>query len=226
VRVAPIEPPETRWAFPDRFPEGDVVAVGADLEPGTLLAAYRRGLFPMRLGWGGRLAWWSPDPRGIIPLDGFRTTRSLARSARRYAVTVDQAFAAVIRGCADRRREHGWIDAAFVDAYTELHRLGWVHSVETWTADGRLAGGTYGVAIGGLFAAESMFRDLDLGADSTDAGKVAVGALVARLAAGGAMLLDVQWATDHLRTLGAVDIPRRTYLDRVAEAVTAPDTFS
>jgi leucyl/phenylalanyl-tRNA--protein transferase len=225
VTVAPIEPPSTGWVFPDRFPDSDVVAVGADLEPGTVLAAYRRGLFPMRLGWGGRLAWWSPDPRGVIPLDGFRTTRSLARSARRYTVTVDRAFSAVIRGCADRRREHGWIDAAFVDAYTELHRLGWVHSVEAWTADGRLAGGTYGVAIGGLFAAESMFRNLDLGPESTDAGKVAVAALVERLAAAGAAVLDVQWATEHLRTMGAVDVARPAYLARVAAAVAAPDAW-
>jgi leucyl/phenylalanyl-tRNA--protein transferase len=212
VSVVPTEPPPTGWVFPDRFPEGDVVAVGADLSPGTILAAYRRGLFPMRLGRGGRLAWWSPDPRGVIPLDGFRTTRSLARSARRYTVTVDRAFGAVIRGCADRRRDHGWIDASFVDAYTELHQLGWVHSVEAWTADGRLAGGTYGVAVGGLFAAESMFRNLDLGAESTDAGKVAVAALVDRLAAGGAALLDVQWATDHLRTMGAVELARPDYV--------------
>jgi leucyl/phenylalanyl-tRNA--protein transferase len=224
--TVPIEPPPTGWRFPDRLPEGDVVAVGADLEPGTLLAAYRRGLFPMRLGWGGRLGWWSPDPRGVIPLDGLRTTRSLARSARRYTVTYDRAFAAVIRGCADRRRPHGWIDASFLDAYTDLHRLGWVHSVEAWTADGRLAGGTYGVAIGGLFAAESMFRSLDLGAESTDAGKVAVAALVARLAAGGAAVLDVQWATEHLRTLGAVEIPRPRYLALVAAAVDGPDAWA
>ncbi len=225
MSVAPPEPPPTGWVFPDRFPEGDVVAVGADLAPGTVLAAYRRGLFPMRLGRAGRLAWWSPDPRGVIPLDGFRTTRSLARSARRYTVTADRAFGSVIRGCADRRRTHGWIDASFVDAYTELHRLGWVHSVEAWTLDGRLAGGTYGVAVGALFAAESMFRNLDLGAESTDAGKVAVGALVERLRAGGAAVLDVQWATDHLRSMGAVEVARPEYLARVAEAVTAPDAW-
>jgi leucyl/phenylalanyl-tRNA--protein transferase len=222
----PVEPPPSGWAFPEELPPSDVVAVGADLAPGTLLAAYRRGLFPMRLGWRGRLGWWSPDPRGVIPLDAFAHHRSLRRSARRFAITYDAAFPAVIRGCADRRRPHGWIDRSFVDAYTDLHRLGWVHSVEAWTADGRLAGGTYGVAIGGLFAAESMFRDLDLGPGSTDAGKVAVGALVARLAAGGASLLDVQWATDHLRSLGAVEVPRAEYRARLAEAVRQPDAWA
>ncbi len=221
----PTEPPATGWAFPTDLPEGDVVAVGADLAPGTLLAAYRRGLFPMRLRPHGRIGWWSPDPRGVIPLDGFRTTRSLARSARRYTVTVDRAFAAVIRGCADRRRLHGWIDRAFVEAYTELHHLGWVHSVEAWTDDGRLAGGTYGVASGGLVAAESMFRALVVGPASTDAGKVAVAALVELLAAGGATVLDVQWATDHLRTLGAVDVPRPEYLVRVRDAVARPHVW-
>jgi leucyl/phenylalanyl-tRNA---protein transferase len=224
--VARVEPAPTNWVFPDRLSGADVVAVGADLAPGTLLAAYRRGLFPMRITRGGRLGWWSPDPRGVIPLAGFRLPRSLVRSIRRYRVTYDGAFAAVIRGCADRRRPHGWIDASFIDAYTELHRLGWVHSVEAWTTDGRLAGGTYGVAVGGLFAAESMFRNLDLGVESTDAGKVAVAALVERLAGGGADLLDVQWTTPHLRALGAVDVPRQEYLVRVAAAVGQGDAWT
>jgi leucyl/phenylalanyl-tRNA---protein transferase len=222
----PIEPPSTPWAFPTPGDiagvDGEVVGVGADLAPGTLLAAYRRGLFPMRLKRRGPLGWWSPEPRGVIPLDGFHWSRSLRRSARRYRMTVDRDFVAVMRGCGDRRRDHGWIDDSFVAAYTELHNLGWAHSVEVWTADGQLAGGTYGVAIGGLFAAESMFRNLDLERASTDAGKVAVGRLVDLLRAGGGVLLDVQWATPLLVQLGAVEIGRVEYLDRAAAAMSLP----
>ena len=211
----PVEPPPTRWALPSPADAGDeeVVAVGADLEPGTLLAAYRRGLFPMRLGPGGPIGWWSPDPRGIIPLDGLRVSRSLRKSCRRFEARVDSAFTDVMRGCADERRPGGWIDESFVEAYTRLHELGWAHSVETWGASGELAGGVYGVAIGGLFAAESMFHR------ETDAGKVALVTLVELLRAGGARLLDVQWVTPHLTSLGAVEVSRVRYLDVLAEAV-------
>ncbi|HEX6311363.1 MAG TPA: leucyl/phenylalanyl-tRNA--protein transferase [Acidimicrobiia bacterium] len=214
----PVEPPPSRWAFPAADAAGDagddeVVAVGADLEPGTLLAAYRRGLFPMRLGRGGPIGWWSPDPRGIIPLDALRVSRSLRRSCRRFETTVDRAFADVVRACADGRRPGGWIDDHFVEAYTRLHELGWAHSVEAWNAEGKLAGGVYGVAIDGLFAAESMFHRV------TDAGKVALVALVELLRAGGAKLLDVQWVTPHLATLGAVEVPRARYLELLAEAL-------
>ena len=149
-----------------------MVGVGADLAPGTLLDAYRRGLFPMRLHAGGPIGWWSPDPRGVIPLDGLHVSRSLRRSCRRYRVTVDQAFDDVVRGCADPSRPHGWIDDEFARAYAELHRLGWAHSIEVWDADDALVGGLYGVAIGGLFAAESKFHR------ATDASKVAVVGLV------------------------------------------------
>ncbi|MGH8984856.1 MAG: leucyl/phenylalanyl-tRNA--protein transferase [Acidimicrobiia bacterium] len=211
----PVEPPPTRWALPSPDAAGDdeVAGVGADLEPGTLLAAYRRGLFPMRLGRGGLIGWWSPDPRGIIPLDGLRVSRSLRRSCRRFETSVDRAFADVMRGCADRRRPGGWIDDSFVEAYSRLHELGWTHSVEAWTSAGALAGGVYGVAIGGLFAAESMFHR------ETDAGKVALVTLVELLRDGGARLLDVQWATPHLASLGAVEVPRERYLELLAEAV-------
>ncbi len=224
--ATPVEPEPTPWSFPSvadiESAEDEVVGVGADLAPGTLLAAYRRGLFPMRLKRKGPLGWWSPDPRGVIPLDGFHWSRSLRRSARSYRVSVDRDFVAVMLGCADGRRAHGWIDGAFVEAYSELHRLGWAHSVEVWTADGRLAGGTYGVSIGGLFAAESMFRNLDLGPASTDAGKVAVGRLSDVLRGRGAALLDVQWATPNLVRLGAIEVPRSAYLEHVAAAVAAP----
>jgi leucyl/phenylalanyl-tRNA---protein transferase len=193
----------------------DVVALGADLEPGTVLAAYRSGLFPMRLSRGGPLAWWSPDPRGVIPLDGLHVSRSLRRSCRRFEITVDHAFETVMRACADPRRPSGWIDESFVDAYLHLHELGWAHSVEAWKG-GELAGGLYGVAVGALFAGESMFHRV------TDASKVALVALVERLRVGGGVLLDVQWTTPHLRSLGAVDVERAAYLRRARDAVVRP----
>ncbi|MFO7281542.1 MAG: leucyl/phenylalanyl-tRNA--protein transferase [Thermoanaerobacterales bacterium] len=225
----PVEPPPPRWAFPpaDSADEDGLVGVGADLEPGTILAAYRRGLFPMPLGGRGPLGWWSPDPRGIIPLDGLRVSRSLRRSLRRFEIRVDTAFDEVIDACADPRRPHGWITPEVRAAYRRLHRLGWAHSVEAWTVpgegDGRdgdhgepvLAGGLYGVAIGGLFAGESMFHR------RTDASKVALVGLVELLREGGVegRVLDVQWCTPHLASLGAVEVPRATYLEMVARAV-------
>jgi len=208
------------WELPD--PAGardEIVAVGADLEPGTLLVAYRRGLFPMRIRRDGPLAWWSPDPRGVIPVDGAHLSRSLRRSRRRFDVTVDWAFGDVMAACADPARPEGWIDEAFIDAYTQLHELGWAHSVEAWPRDGvgtELVGGVYGVAIGGLFAAESMFHR------ATDAGKVALVSLIERLAAGGGSLLDVQWCTPHLASLGAIEIPKAEYLAQLADAVARP----
>jgi leucyl/phenylalanyl-tRNA---protein transferase len=211
----PIEPPPTSWLLPsaESADETEIVGVGADLEPGTLLGAYRSGLFPMRVGRGGPVAWWSPDPRGVLPLDGFHESRSLRRSRRRFSISVDTAFEDVMQACAEPHRAHGWIDDDFVDAYATLYRLGWTHSVEAWTPDGELAGGVYGVAIRGLFAAESMFHRV------TDAGKVALAALVDLLRAGGATLLDVQWTTPHLASLGAVDVPRTKYLELLAEAL-------
>ena len=194
--------------------EHGVVGLGADLEPATLLAAYRSGLFPMRLGDHGPLAWWSPDPRGVVPLGGVRVSRSLRRSRRRFEVRVDTAFAAVIRGCADPRRPNGWIDESFVAAYTELHRLGHAHSVEVWR-DGELVGGLYGVRIAGFFAGESMFHRV------RDASKVAMWATADLLCLDGASLFDVQWTTDHLRSMGAIDVPRLDYLRLLADAVTS-----
>jgi leucyl/phenylalanyl-tRNA--protein transferase len=214
----PVEPPPTPWGFPDpgTADEHGVVGVGADLEPGTLLAAYRRGLFPMPLHRSGPMAWWSPDPRGVLPLDGLRVSRSLRRSCRRFEVRVDTAFVDVVQACAAPRRPGGWISADIRAAYEGLHRLGWAHSVEAWDGDG-LAGGLYGVAVGGLFAGESMFSL------RTDASKVALVALVDLLADGVAgRLLDVQWTTDHLRRLGAVDVARSEYLERLAVAVELP----
>ena len=214
----PIEPPPTRWALPspERTDNDGVAGIGADLEPGTLLAAYRSGLFPMPIKRPPVIAWWSPDPRGVLPLDGLRVTRSLRSSCRRYEVRIDTAFDEVIAACADPRRDHGWIDDDILAAYRELHRLGWAHSVEAWTPDGELAGGLYGVAIGGLFAGESMFHR------RRDASKVALVHLVDVLREGGASLLDVQWSTEHLASLGVVEISRGDYLRRLAAAIDRP----
>ena len=218
----PTPPPASRWDFPNpalATPGEDVVAIGADLAPGTVLAAYRAGIFPMHLD-TGELAWWSPDPRGILPLDRLHISHSLRSSVRRFDVTVDAAFTDVMTACGDARRRQGWITPEFVATYTELHRLGWAHSVEVWDADGRMAGGLYGVGIGGLFAGESMFHH------ARDASKVALVALVDLLRADGVeRLLDVQWRTDHLATLGVVEIPRREYLARLATALDLPSAF-
>ncbi|HEX9681880.1 MAG TPA: leucyl/phenylalanyl-tRNA--protein transferase [Acidimicrobiales bacterium] len=192
--------------------------MGADLAPGTLLHAYRTGLFPMHVAEGRRrqLGWWSPDPRGVIPLDDLRVSRSLRRSCRRFAVTADRAFDQVIEACAAPGREGRWINDEIKDAYGQLHRMGWVHSIEVWSADGGLVGGLYGVAVGGLFAGESMFHR------ETDASKVALVELAHRLRRGGGRLLDTQWVTKHLASLGAREVPRTTYLSMVAIAVAAP----
>jgi leucyl/phenylalanyl-tRNA--protein transferase len=198
--------------------DGDLVALGGDLEPQTLVAAYRRGLFPMRLGGRrGPLGWWSPDPRGVLPLDGLRVSRSLRQSSRRFEIRVDTDFAGVVAGCAAPGRHGAWIGSDIRRAYLRLHRLGLAHSVEAWTPDGRLAGGLYGVSLGGLFAGESMFFR------ERDASKAALVGLVGLLAADGLpRLLDVQWTTPHLRSLGAVDVPRPDYLDRLAAALALP----
>jgi len=215
----PIEPPPTPWtlARPSNDHPHDAWGLGGDLEPGTLLAAYRVGLFPMRVE--GDLIWWSPVRRAVIPIEGFRASRSLRRAARGFEIRVDTAFTEVVRECADPRRPHGWIDASFVAAYTSLHELGWAHSVEAWDHEG-LAGGLYGVGIAGLFAAESMFHR------RSGASKAALLTLVARLdAAGGARLLDVQWLTPHLSSLGASEISRGEYHELLDGALLLPDAF-
>jgi leucyl/phenylalanyl-tRNA--protein transferase len=215
----PVEPPPTPWVFPDpRQAEDELIGLGADLAPGTLLAAYRSGIFPMpEDGLRPPLHWFSPLRRGIIPLDGLRVSRSLRRSLREYEVRVDSAFDQVVEGCADPSRDAGWITHEIAAAYSELHRLGWAHSVETWQ-DGELVGGLYGVAIGGLFAGESMFHR------ARDASKAALVGLVSLLAADGAQgrLLDVQWVTPHLATLGAVEVPRSRYLHLLGQALRLP----
>lgn len=214
----PVEPPASVWDFPPVAVAGtsDVVAAGADLEPGTVLAAYRRGLFPMPDS-HGPLLWWSPVDRGVIDVAEFAPSRSLRRARQRFEIRVNTAFDAVLRACADPRRPGSWIDADIIAAYTRLHELGWVHSVEAWDGD-ELAGGLYGVAIGGLFAGESMFHH------KTDGSKAAVAGLVELLSDKYAAerVLDIQWVTSHLSTLGAESIPREAYLRRVERALTLP----
>ena len=194
----------------------DVVAGGADLEPGTVLAAYRRGLFPMP-DHRGSLLWWSPVDRGVIEVAGHQRSRSLRRARNKFQIRVNTAFDDVIRACADPRRTGSWIDQDIIASYTELHRLGWVHSVEAWDGD-ELAGGLYGVAIGGLFAGESMFHH------KTDGSKAAVAGLIELLDDEYAeeRVFDIQWVTDHLATLGAISIPRDEYVRRVERAVSLP----
>jgi leucyl/phenylalanyl-tRNA---protein transferase len=186
------------------------------LPPDLLLSAYANGWFPMAVG-DGEIRWFSPDPRGIFPLDRFRVPRRLARVIRRGAFTIhiNRSFDEVIRACAlaDRDDDGGtWIDQQIYESYCALHRAGFAHSVEAWF-EGRLAGGLYGVALGGAFFGESMFHVV------TDASKVALVALVDRLNARGFTLLDTQWTTGHLEQFGAVDIPRRQYLELLAEAI-------
>jgi leucyl/phenylalanyl-tRNA--protein transferase len=209
----PVEPPPTRWGFPepDAYGPEDLVAIGGDLEPGTILRAYRQGLFPMHVD-KRHLGWWSPVERGVIPLDTFRPSRSLRRSCRRYGLSLDRDFAGVISACAGANRPHGWITPSIVEAYTRLHELGWAHSVEAWTDNGELAGGLYGLRLGGLFAGESMVHL------HPDGSKVALVGLVALLRESGASLLDVQWLTPHLASLGAISISREEYLALLADA--------
>jgi leucyl/phenylalanyl-tRNA--protein transferase len=191
-----------------------VIAAGGDLEPATLISAYRSGIFPMAVDLEERIVgWWSPNPRGIIPLDQLRVTRSMRQSAKRYEVRVDTCFGDVMRACGDPSREGAWITDEFINAFTTLHQLGWAHSVEVFDRDGQLAGGLYGVRINGLFAGESMFHL------QRDASKVALMSLVQLMRDTSMTLLDVQWRTDHLASLGALEVSRDRYLALLAEAL-------
>ena len=187
----------------------------------TLLTAYASGWFPMSVA-PGDIRWYSPDPRGIIPLDAFHAPRRLARTVRqeRFELRYDTSFRAVVAACADRRDPDGnWIDDEILESYCALHQLGFAHSVETWQ-DGALVGGLYGVALRGAFFGESMFHR------ARDASKVALAALVDRLRAQGFVLLDTQWVTDHLVQFGAIEIPRRRYLRLLDQALRVNATFS
>jgi leucyl/phenylalanyl-tRNA--protein transferase len=192
------------------------VAISSDL----LVSAYSSGWFPMAVD-GGEIRWFSPDPRGIIPLDGFHLPRRLERLWKRGAFTIeiDQDFEGVIRACAGAPRDPDdpgtWISSEIIDSYLELHSLGYAHSVEVWRGV-RLVAGLYGVALGGAFFGESMFHR------EANSSKIALVALVDRLRSRGYRLLDTQWVTPHLRQFGAIEIPRRDYL-RALEAALAVD---
>ena len=213
----PVDPPRSSWRFPpvDSAEPSGLVGVGADLEPGTILGAYRSGIFPMPVQAGGLIGWWSPDPRGVLELESLHVSRSLRRTARRFEIRIDTSLPAVIDACADSGRPHDWIDSQIRDAYVRLGSLGWVHSVETWL-DGELVGGLYGVAVGGLFAGESMFHHV------TDASKAALVALVELLRDGDRRIVDVQWQTPHLATLGVTEWPRARYLDALPQLLASP----
>jgi leucyl/phenylalanyl-tRNA--protein transferase len=193
------------------------VAIGADTSPSTLLAAYESGAFPMPGDDLTPMLWWSPVCRGVLELDDLVVSRSLRQSRRRFEIRVDTAFTEVITACADPRRTGSWINAEIAARYRDLHELGWAHSVEAW-AGGELAGGLYGVAVGGLFAGESMFHR------RRDASKVALCGLVDVLRDEHASerLIDVQWRTAHLATLGVREIARAEYLDRLARLLEVP----
>jgi leucyl/phenylalanyl-tRNA--protein transferase len=193
------------------WPDDDCVAAGADLEPATVVDAYRRGAFPMPHG--DLLLWWSPLSRGVLHPEQVHVSRSLHRSLRGFTMTVDRSFAEVVDACADPARPGAWIDRDVRDAYVRLHELGWAHSVETRDDQGRLVGGLYGLAIGDLFAGESMFHHV------TDASKAAMVELARRWTGG---LIDVQWSTPHLASMGVTQMPRDAYLRSVADLVDRP----
>lgn len=205
---------------PERADADGLVGVGGNLQPTLLLEAYRHGIFP----WfddSSPILWWSPDPRAIFEIDGLHISRRLARTVRsgRFTVTFDRAFVEVVRGCAHRPNDGVWITPDMIAAYTRLHEIGHAHSVEVWRA-GALAGGVYGVTVGGLFAGESMFTRV------RDASKVALVHLMDRLRRHGFQLFDVQFLNDHTASLGAIEIPRREYLARLRKAVVCEVSFA
>lgn len=200
--------------------DSEVVGVGGALDPASLLTAYRLGIFPMGLGEAGGppMGWWCPTWRGVLVPGQVHVSRSLRRSMRRFSVTVDEAFPEVVAACGDPSRDGYWITDEVAAAYTELHTLGWAHSIEVRDETGELVGGLYGVAIGGLFAGESMFHH------TTDASKAALVHLDRLVGADGdpRRLIDVQWRTPHLGSLGIEEIHRREYLARLPAALQAP----
>ncbi len=212
--------PSRFFLDPERADADGLVAIGGDLSPSLLLDAYRRGIFPW-FDEESPILWWSPDPRAIFELDGMHVSRRLARTVRsgKFTATVDHAFTEVMRGCAHRPGDGVWITRDMIDAYTRLHEKGHAHSVEVWH-DGQLAGGVYGVSVGGLFAGESMFTRV------RDASKVALVHLMERLRQRGFQLFDVQFLNEHTARLGAIEIPRREYLARLRKAVACEVSFA
>jgi leucyl/phenylalanyl-tRNA--protein transferase len=209
-----------RFPHPSTADADGFLAMGGDLQPGTLFLAYGNGIFPWTTN---PITWWSPDPRAIIPIGGVHVSRSLARFLRKPGLTVsfDAAFRAVMVECARPRpgRAKTWISPRFIAAYTRLHELGHAHSAEVWRGD-RLIGGLYGVSLGSLFAGESMFSAEE------NASKVALVAMDRKLHACGFLLFDVQIMTPHLRSMGAVEVPRADYLALVREAVARAAVFT
>jgi leucyl/phenylalanyl-tRNA--protein transferase len=187
------------------------------IEPELLLQGYRLGVFPMAME-DDSIAWFAPDPRALIPLQDFHVSHALQRVLRKgtFEIKIDNSFAKVIRACAKRRDT--WINREIIESYERLHELGHAHSVETWS-EGKLAGGLYGVAIGGAFFGESMFHRV------RDASKVALVGLVEHLRAKKFALLDTQWLTPHLQQFGATEISREHYLKLLARAVELPRKF-
>ncbi len=204
---------------PEFADEMGLVAIGGDLTPRRLLEAYCSGIFPW-FDEGGPVLWWSPDPRAIVEMDALHISRRLATDTAlgQISCTLDQAFGQVIRGCADRE-EGTWITSEMMAAYERLHQLGWAHSAESWL-DGELAGGVYGVAIRGFFAAESMFTR------RTDGSKVALAFLMDHLRRLGVQLFDIQMVTRHTTRLGAIEISRKEYLSRLKKALACDVSFN
>ena len=226
----PIEPegvPGMRLPFEAMDLEGEVVFDGGDLTASWLLAGYRAGIFPMPQTCPppkgcSHLYWYSPTERGLIPIEGWRPSRSLAKRMRRWETRIDTAFEEVLVGCARFDQEDGkWLTPQFADAYRELHRLGWAHSIEAWTSDGELAGGVLGVEVGGLFAGDTMVTF------QRDGSKAALAGLIGLLADGGpGRILDTQWLTPHLASLGGIEVARREYHRLLTPALTLPPLLS
>lgn len=219
IQIWPANPPGPWWmAAQSADAWQDLVGVGLSLDSGALLRAYRAGLFPMGLGrdGGSPMGWWSPDPRGVLLPGMLRVSRSLRKSMRGFEFTRDAAFEDVVAACADPARQGRWITPAIAEAYARLHQEGWAHSIEVWR-DGVLVGGLYGVAIGGLFAGESMFHAV------RDASKAAFVTLADHVFSDAEhdRMIDTQWRTDHLATLGVVAIRRADYLRRLPGALAA-----
>ncbi len=212
------------WDFPtpEQMPKDDLVTLGADLKPETLIDSYKHGIFPMHLQIENKreIGWWSPLQRGILPLDKINISSSLKKSMKKYFVTFDQDFDAVIEGCGDDKRPKGWINKDIKIAYKKLFDLGYVHSVEVWNKKDELVGGLYGVEVNGLFAGESMFHK------ETDASKTAMVYLVNQLKeAGGERIFDVQWQTPHLKSMGVIKISRAKYISLLPEVMNTTPAF-
>ncbi|MDA3026497.1 MAG: leucyl/phenylalanyl-tRNA--protein transferase [Actinomycetota bacterium] len=212
------------WDFPspEQMPKDDLVSLGADLKPETLIDSYKNGIFPMHIQIENKreIGWWSPQQRGILPLNKINISSSLKKSMKKYFVTFDQDFDSVIDGCGDDKRPKRWINKDIKTAYKKLFELGYVHSVEVWNKKDELVGGLYGVEVNGLFAGESMFHT------QTDASKTALVYLVEKLSqAGGERIFDVQWQTPHLKSMGVVKISRSKYISLLPEVMNTKPAF-